>query len=293
MMKWKKRIKRLLFPPVPLVLLLTLVSAAGLIWVFVGGLSGSVISYVIYCLSFYSLTVFCLTLPRGYRKAKGKAYENPYGNRYLTDPVFRTQVSLYLSMGVNAFYVAVNGVHGVLSRSSWFITLAAYYFVLVGMRFLLFYRIKREDVGKNRIRELQKYRLCGCILMGMNLILAGMVALVVYRGFGFQYSGLLIYAMAAYTFYITILSVVNLKKYKKYNSPILSAAKTINLSSALVSMLALETAMLAQFSGDNSENYNRILTGMTGTIVLVIVLAMASYMIIKSTRELKASRSQE
>ncbi len=47
-----------------------------------------------------------------------------------------------------------------------------------------------------------------------------------------------------------ITSVINVVKFRKYGSPIMSAAKVINLTAALVSMLSLETAMLAQLGGD-------------------------------------------
>ena len=47
--------------------------------------------------------------------------------------------------------------------------------------------------------------------------------------------------------YITITSVVHVVRYRRYNSPVMSAAKRINLVAALVSMLSLETAMLARF----------------------------------------------
>ena len=54
----------------------------------------------------------------------------------------------------------------------------------------------------------------------------------------------------------------------------------------LVSMLSLETAMIAQFGGDDSV-FRQIMTSATGAGVCVIVLGMAVYMIIKSTKLLK------
>ena len=67
----------------------------------------------------------------------------------------------------------------------------------------------------------------------------------------------------------------------------MSAAKAINLTAALVSMLSLETAMLAQFGGDDVM-FRQIMTSATGAGVCVIVLGMAVYMIVKSTKALKS-----
>ena len=70
-------------------------------------------------------------------------------------------------------------------------------------------------------------------------------------GLVYEYPGVLIYAMAAYFFYAVIIAATNVVKFRRHGSPILSAAKAINLVAAMVSILSLETAMLAQFGSDN------------------------------------------
>lgn len=151
------------------------------------------------------------------------------------------------------------------------------------MRFLLLYHVHRNAFGKDQVLELKRYRMCGIILMIMNIALAGVVVLVVRKNEGFNYEGYLIYIMAMYAFYTTITAVINVIKYRKYNSPIISAAKVISLAAALVSMLSLETAMLMQFGSENSESFRQMMTGTTGAAVCLIVLGLAVFMIIKST----------
>ena len=56
-MDWKKFGKKLLFPPIWLMALLTVVSAVSLTMVFVKGMEQSVIAYIVYVLSFYTLSV--------------------------------------------------------------------------------------------------------------------------------------------------------------------------------------------------------------------------------------------
>lgn len=96
---------------------------------------------------------------------------------------------------------------------------------------------------------------------------------------------MLIYVMALYAFYVTISGVISLVRTRKYKSPVLSAARVVSLASALVSMLSLEVAMLAQFGG--GEFFRRAMIASTGGAVCLILVGMASAMIVRATKELK------
>ena len=78
-------------------------------------------------------------------------------------------------------------------------------------------------------------------------------------------------------------------KYRKYNSPVYSASKAISLAAASVSMLTLESTMLTTFDDGNTDALTRkILLGATGGVVSVFIIIMAIYMIVQSTKKLKA-----
>ncbi|MGN1307307.1 MAG: hypothetical protein ACI4V3_06530 [Faecousia sp.] len=290
MIDWKKAGKKLLFPPVWLIILSAVVSTAALAVVFIKKWDTSPIAYVVYAVSFYSLTVVCaacvVILPKYSKKIKQKVYDNPFGNRYMTDAAYRTHVSLYLSLGINLLYVAAHLFSGIWYRSLWSFTLAAYYIILAVMHFLLLRFAGRVGIGKDRVKELKRSRLCAIILMTVNLALSGVVALVIAQNKSFEYQGMLIYVMAAYTFYVTVNSIINIFKYRKYNSPVMSVAKAIRLAAALVSMLSLETAMLSQFGTEKtSRHYNQIMVGVTGAGVCAIVLTMSVYIIVRTNKE--------
>lgn len=287
--------KKLLFPPLWLMIVLAVICTAALIVVFTTGCDEHPAAYAVYALSAYTLTVWCVflagALPKKYRNAKERVYSHPLGERLMTDPAFRTHVTLYGSLAVNLLYVAVNIVSGFLYRSAWFVILAFYYAILAVTRFLLVRFVNRIGIGKNRLRELKRSRLCGMILLAVNLVLSGAVLMILYQNRGYEYHGILIYAMAAYTFYITALAVVNIVKYRKYNSPVMSAAKYINLAAALVSMLSLETAMLSEFGRDTSPETRRLLIAATGAGVSVAVVSMSVYTIVRSTKEIRKIRN--
>jgi len=291
MEKWKKIGKKIIFPNILIMILFTIISAVALFHVFMNGLENSWIAYIIYVFSFYTLTVlvifFSIVVPKQYRRIRGKIMDNPLGNRYLTDAAFRTHVSLYASLAVNLLYVGMNVFSYYLYQSVWFGILAGYYMILAVMRFLLLNYARKKGIGKERLGELKRARLCSGILLTVNFVLSGSVLMILYQNKGFEYHGILIYAMAAYTFYTTIHAIVNLVRYRKYKSPVMTVTKIITLSAALVSMLSLETAMFSQFGQDMSAGSKWLMVALTGAGISLAVIGMASYMIVKTSREIK------
>ncbi len=294
MERLKKILKTVFYPGAMIVMLSVLASSLLLTVTFLVVGEENPIAYLSYVVSAYSLTIVCLSLIPAVRKGRQWIGKNAYANRYLADLSFRLHLSLHLSLGINLFYAGVNGFSGIYYHSVWFGTLAAYYLFLSVMRYLLVRYARKNGFGKNRAAEWKRYRLCGAILMMMNLALAGVVILVIRQNRGFQYAGSLIYAMALYTFYTTIMAVVNAVRYRKDDSPVMAAARVINLVTALVSMLSLETAMLTQFdTGDTSPAFRRIMTGSTGGVVCAFVVGMGMYMMIRGTKELRKLKKND
>lgn len=74
------------------------------------------------------------------------------------------------------------------------------------------------------------------LLGGASLALSGVATQIVRDGYGSDYPGMLIYVAAMYAFYSLTIAVVNTVRYRKFQSPVLSAAKAVNLTTALVSI---------------------------------------------------------
>ena len=72
-------------------------------------------------------------------------------------------------------------------------------------------------------------------------------------------------------------------KYRKLGSPILSAAKILNLIAALMSLLGLQTAMISQFSPER-ENFRKIMNAVTGGGVWCSVILIAVTMLLRSRK---------
>ncbi len=284
----KKILNKMLYPPIWLMTLLTVASAVVLPLVFIKGWKESPIAYAVYVLAFYTVSVLCLffgkVLPKQYKEIKQKIYANPFGNKYMTDAAFKVRVSLYSSLAINLAYSAFKLISGIFYSSLWIEAFAVYYILLSVIRFILLHHIERKkDAGL--IEEYRSYRISAVLMMFINLTLSGIVLNMIVKNEAAAYSDIYVITSAAYTFYILTVSIIDLVKYRKYKSPVMSSAKAIRFAQALVSLLSLEASMLVQFGDD--ESYRRLMLALTGAGVCIIVLAMSVYMIIRSVKEIK------
>jgi len=111
--------------------------------------------------------------------------------------------------------------------------------------------------------------------------------MMLYRPHEFGDMGVLIYVAALYTFSALAVSLTGLIRFRKYNSPVLSVSRMISLTASLVSLLILETAMLSQFGGDMSLSTQNIFIAATGAGISIVIIVMALYMILRTTRMLR------
>ncbi len=86
------------------------------------------------------------------------------------------------------------------------------------------------------------------------------------------------------------MAIINLVKYKKVKSPLLSSAKVVNLVTALMSVLGLQAAMVAAFS-KNQETFRFTINAVKGGAIAVVVIAVC--MIISASKEIKSEKGAE
>ena len=293
-MDWKKIGKALLFPHLAMMIILVPIATVLLVgsMVFVG--TESVIAYISYVLAAYTLTVWCFKIPTLVNFFKTFKEENKYARRWRDDARLRVNVSLYGSFAWNALYGIFQIWLGFYHRTFWFCSLGAYYICLGIMRYFLVRHSTRFAPGERMRDELKKYRACGIVFLLMNTALTLIIFFMVYWNRTFVHNMITAIAMAAHTFTTFTMAIINLIKCRKYNSPILSASKTISMAAACVSMLTLESTMLTTFNdGSMSLASRRIMLGTTGTAVSAFVITMAVVMIVQSSKRIKEMKIQE
>ena len=292
-MDWKKLGRALLFPHIAIMIILIPFSAVLLVgsMVFIG--TETPVAYISYAISAYTLTVWCLKIPHLIRFFKTFKEENKYAKRWQDDTRLRVNTSLYGTLAWNTLYGIFQLWLGFYHSTFWFYSLGAYYICLALMRFFLVLYTRKYAPGEKMESELKKYRACGWVFLVMNLALALIIFFMVYWNRTFEHHMITAIAMAAYTFTTLTMAIINVVKYKKYNSPVFSASKAISLASALVSMLTLESTMLTTFSDKTMTSVQqKWMLGATGGVISLMIVAMAIYMIVKGSRELKTLKAE-
>lgn len=287
-MNWKKLGKILLFPRTALLPPLVVLSAGCLTAAMLRLDERNPLRYAAYLFAFYALMVCCMRTPDCIRFFRRVKTENRYAKRWLHDTDLRVRVTLSGSAIWNGAYAVLQLCLGVTHRSLWFYSLACYYLLLALLRLYLLRHASRRRNGTAQLSELRCYRSCGWVFLFVNLALTVMIFYMVYRNRVTQHHEITTITMAAYTFTALTMAIVNVVRYRRYNSPVFSASKAVSLAAACVSMLTLEGTMLVTFDREGmSLQTRRLFLGLSGGAVSVFIVSMAIYMIAHGNRTIK------
>ncbi len=292
-MDLKKFGKALLFPHIAIMIILVPIAAVLLVgsMVFVG--TESVIAYISYVLAAYTLTVWCFKIPYLIKFFRTFKNENKYAIRWQDDTRLRVNVSLYGSFAWNSLYGLFQLWLGFYHRTFWFYSLGAYYICLAVMRFFLVRHTRKYAPGEKMQAELVKYRACGRVFLIMNSALTLIIFFMVYWNRTFEHHMITAITMAAYTFTALTTAIINVVKYRKYNSPVFSASKAISFAAACVSMLTLTSTMLTTFNDGTIDVFTqKMMLGGVGLAVSGVIVVMAIYMIVNGTKKLKQIKNE-
>ena len=287
MEKFKKISLKLLYPHIAIFILLIPISIALLVWSMVSLGTNHIVSIVSYVLAAYALTIVCFRIPDIIKFVKKIKNENKYVVRLIEDRHLRMKISLFVSFVINVIYAILQFFIGLYHGSFWFYSMFAYYLSLAVMRYFLMRHTLANEANEKPRSELLKYCFCGWMLLFLNLALSLMVFFMVYWNRTFVHHEITTIAMAAYTFTSFTLAIINYIKYRKLKSPVYSAAKSISLTSACVSIITLEATMLTSFGSDMDITLRKVLLGITGGVVSLFVLFIAINIIINGVRQLK------
>ncbi len=290
---FKKLLNHLLFPHIAIIIFLTAVSPAALFLAFAVLPDNLTINYISYVLSAYTLAVICIRIPRMVKKAREIKEANKYVSLFSTDHRLRISLSLTVTLIFNAIYALLQLYLGIVNSSLWFYSFAGYYFLLSIMRVALLSHTAKHRPGEEMFTEQLIYRMCG---IGILLMTLAITVINIYVSADSQtklQNEITTIAMAAFTFTSLTVAIVNVIRYRRFNSPVWSASKALSFVSALVSMLTLEDAMLASFGSSEDGGFRRTMVMFTGAGIAIAVIAIAVIMIIHSTKTIKRLKKQD
>ena len=201
---------------------------------------------------------------------------------------FRTLIFAIGSFVVSLLFSGFNAYMGIKNRSIWYGALAAFYIALAFLRGgVLAYHKRRigKKVQNDEYIKAKVYRNSGIITLILNIALSSAVAQMIFSGAHFSYIGWTIFAYAAYAFYKITMSILSFIRAHKQTDLTVRAIRNINLVDALVSILALQTALLTMFS--EGEINVSVFNTFTGSIVSLLSIGIGIYMIASANKKMK------
>lgn len=292
-MDWKKLGKALLFPHAAVTAILIPTATAALVFAMLYLDESSPLRIAAYVLSFYTLTVVCVRVPDIIAYCKKFKNTNKYVKLWSGDVRLRMKITLGGTVLWNCGYAFLQLGIGIYHGSAWFYSLAAYYFSLALMRAFLAQYTFRYKPGERMRDELKRYRICGCIFLLMNLALSGMMFYMIRGDRVVRHNEITTITLAAYTFASFTMAIVNVVRYRKFNSPVFSASKAISLAAACVSVMTLENTMLYTFNNETmTAQTHRLFMALTGAAIAGFIILMAVYMIVRGSKQIKFTENE-
>lgn len=234
--------------------------------------------------------------------------------KIVKDKDTREKVILYVSTVVNYFFVIFQLYGGIRYKSVWFAALGAYYAVITSVS--LYIGLSRKKQGREAWRV---FKTSGWVLALANLALIAIISVMIAApGVAINnYSPVMAAGVTVWTFYLLISAVIGIVKHWKEKNAIALAENNVQLIGAAVSVLMLQTAMIASYGTQVIEEAKQALgqvggavsipagaekmadeiiqvfvvsNRVTGVLVIIAVLAITVYMIVKGSREYRKFR---
>ena len=234
--------------------------------------------------------------------------------RIIKDKDTREKAILCVSTVVNYFFVVFQLYGGIRYKSAWFTALGVYYAVITSVS--LYIGLFRKKQGREAWKV---FKVSGWVLALANLALVMMISVMIASpGVAIRnYSPVMAVGVTIWTFYLLVSAIAGIVRHWKKKNAIALAENNVQLIGAVVSVLMLQTAMIASYGTQAIEEAKKALEQMggmvsvptevvmaaddliqvfvasnrvTGVLVIVVVLAITVYMIVKGSREYRKFR---
>ena len=240
------------------------------------------ISGIIFLYTFWILTA---KLVRGIKKLIKTADRYAFTRILKKNFEFRTLFFAFCSFVANVGYTVFLCVMAFVAGSEWYGALAAYYVLLTTTRGGVLAqnardeRNEKNDFVRLHLKKNGSYYYCGIMLIVLTLVLALAIVRMIVEGQSFRVPRWAIYAYAAVALYRLGIAIYNSRRAKRSDDMVVRAIRNINVASALVALLSLQTAWFAIFPPPFNVALSNAIVG--GFICLIIV-ALGIYMLIFS-----------
>ena len=281
-----------------IVAIISIVGALLMLFVDYQGSALEIVAYTLFGLAGVSLSYSVyLIIPLFPKMKKGIIAwleSNEFTRLVLRNFGFRTLIFAIGSFLVSLLFSGINAYMGIVNRSIWYGALATFYIALAVLRggILVSHRKRstRKQTENGEHAKLKMYRNSGIIVLLLNVALSSAIAQMIFSNAHFSYMGWTVFAYAAYAFYKITTSIISFVKAHKQTDLEVRAIRNVNLVDALVSILALQTALLTMFSEGNVNI--SLFNTLTGIVVSFLSIAIGVYMIVWANKKIKNTQKE-
>ena len=194
----------------------------------------------------------------------------------LADRPRRARILLAASLAFNLLFAAFKLISGLLMKSAWVVAVGVYYAILAALHHSLLRAVAARRPSTRA--AWRAYHRTAWLLLLLTLAMAGIVLQAIRLNAAYSYPGVLIYAFALYAFVKTGTAVAALIRQRHSEDQLLAASRCVKLACALMSILALQTALLSRF-GDGDTRYAATMNGLAGMGIFLVMLGMCLFML--------------
>ncbi len=237
----------------------------------------------------FTIVNILIPLPDHVYKVKAIIYKNKFATRYVYDYEYRSNIVMQIGFLGNTAYALINLFLGLISGQVWFIAIGVFYTIFGFLKFALLVKqahlLKSENMRERKATALRVWRFFGASVLIINVPNTIMVAQMIYNNKNYYYGPIITFIYFIYTSIYFVAAVVKVFQARMRKNPIFTAYSNMSFCGALMSVLALQTAMINAFGlGDAMR---RTANTITGSLVITIFYIISIVVIISTTLQLK------
>ena len=191
----------------------------------------------------------------------------------------RTVIFAFLSVLVIICFTVYNGILGFLYDSIWHICIFVYYMFLLLIKGLLVFGILHKKIRNNQLIVVY---ITFIMLIILTIAMIAPAFLLVLDKRTYNLGLIPSIASAAYTTYSTAMSIVNMKKAKNTDSPIIKQIRLVNIVNTLMSILVLQNTLILANGGYTGDMKKFSMATSVGIIILIIIIEIYQFILVKT-----------
>ncbi len=258
-----------------------------------------VVIALLLCVILAGYTLFVVV--NAVRKVRGKLqnvadryeFTRNLRNNYYFRTLFFGACAFLCNVGYTVFLI----VTAFRYRSVWYGAIGVYYILLSVARGGVLAQNRKDEKRyqynalKLQTAKVGTYRYCAMMVLALAFSLTISVVELVFGGSGFRHAVWLIFVFGGVAIWKVAMGVFHFVRSTKMDDLVIRSVRYINLAVTLMSVLCLQTAILAAAPIDGVAV--AIWNGVTGALVCAITFALGIYMLVFAAKSKEKLLSQE